>query len=237
MQAQMDRVANRTQRGSLLRRYGYGVPQLSRATRSSLNDTTIVSEEALRPLRLDGSDVKSHHMKIHRLPWPVAQLEEIGTTDIQLKVTLSYFIEPNPGERGWKGRYRYPSYGLRFALKRRSESLQKFRARINRAVTLEENELDEPEMTEEDGWYLGKIRDVGSIHSDIWIGSAAELMRRDALAIYPVAGWWKEKAQLERYDRDIRYSLCISLRALEAQNIYTPITTIVGLNVPVEIGE
>lgn len=64
-----------------------------------------------------------------------------------------------------------------------------------------------------------------SVHSDIWNGSAAELRRRNALAVYPIAGWWKEKPQFHRYDRDIRYSLCITLRALDAQEIYTPIAT------------
>lgn len=236
MQAQMDQAGNQTQRGAFLRRYGYGVPRLNRATLSSLNDATVVLEETLRPLRLDGSDVKTQNMKIHRLPWPVEQLDEIGTSDVQLKVTLSYFIEPNPGERGWKGRYRYASHALRFALKRRSETLEQFRARLNRSVKLEEDEQDELGTPEDDRWYLGKIRDVGSIHSDIWIGSAAELMRRDTLAIYPIAGWWKEKPQLERYNRDIRYSLCVSLRALESENIYTPITTILGIEIPIEIG-
>jgi hypothetical protein len=88
-------------------------------------------------------------------------------------------------------------------------------------------------MTEEDGWYLGRVRDVGSIHSDIWTGPATELLRRDALAVYPIAGWWKEKPQLQRYDRDTRYSLCVSLRALEALDIFTPIINILGVEIPI----
>ena len=78
---------------------------------------------------------------------------------------------------------------------------------------------------------MGRIRDVGSLHSDIWVGSAAELSRRNALAVFPIAGWWKEKPYLGRYDHDVRYALCVSLRALEAQDIYTPIAT--TLNVPI----
>jgi Subtilase family len=237
MQAQMNQAANQTQRGALLRRYGYGVPRLSRAALSSLNDTTIVCEDSLRPLRLQGSTVKTQDMKLHRLPWPAEQLDRLGTTEVQLRVTLSYFIEPNPGERGWKGRYRYPSHGLRFSLKKGLENLTQFRARINRAVTLEEEDVVTAATAEEDGWYLGKTRDVGSVHSDIWSGSAAQLMRRNALAVYPISGWWKEKPQLGRYNRDVRYSLCISLRALEAEDIYTPIATALGVPVPTIIGE
>jgi hypothetical protein len=231
MQTQMDQAANQTQRGALLRRYGYGVPRLDRASLSSFNDATIVSEDSLRPLRLEGSEVKTQDMKLHTLPWPVGRLTALGTTLVQLRVTLSYFVEPNPGERGWKGRYRYPSHGLRFALKRGTESLPQFRARINQAVSLEESDLAEAATAGEDNWYLGHIRDVGSIHSDIWSGSAAELTRRNAIAVYPVAGWWKEKPQLGRFNRDVRYSLCISLRALEAEDIYTAIAT--SFEVPV----
>ena len=74
-----------------------------------------------------------------------------------------------------------------------------------------------------------RLRCRRALHSDIWIGSAAELVRRDALAIYPIGGWWKEKPQLGRYNRDVRYSLCISLRALAAQDIYTPIAIALGI--------
>lgn len=231
MQNELDHAVTQAQRGALLRRYGYGVPRLDRAVLSSLNDATIVSEDYLRPLRRDGHQVKTQNMNLHELPWPVEQLQQLGTTTVQLRVTLSYFIEPNPGERGWKGRYRYPSHGLRFALKRGLESLNHFRARVNRAVRVEDEDLVATATPEEDSWYLGQIRDVGSIHSDIWTGSASELLRRNALAVYPIAGWWKEKLHLERYDTDVRYALCLTLTALEAEDIYTPIAT--ALRVPI----
>jgi hypothetical protein len=230
MRAQLNAAANETQRIAAFRRFGYGVPNLSRAVRSSFNDATIVSENTLRPLQMIGGKVKSKDMHLRMLPWPQEQLAELGDAQVELRVTLSYFIEPNPGERGWKGRYRYASHGLRFALKRSLEGLPQFRARINQAVLLDEEDLV-PTTAEDEGWTLGRIRDVGSIHSDIWIGSAAELSRRSALAVYPIAGWWKEKPQFERYDRDVRYALCVTLRALDAQNIYTPIATV--LHVPV----
>jgi hypothetical protein len=116
------------------------VPSLRRALRSSLNDATIVSENMLRPLRIEDGRVKSQDMNLHMLPWPDVQLADLGETPVELRVTISYFVEPNPGERGWNGRYRYASHGLRFALKRRLEELREFRARINQAVELEEED-------------------------------------------------------------------------------------------------
>lgn len=91
------------------------------------------------------------------------------------------------------------------------EELPQFGARINRAVQLDEEDLILT-TAEDEGWTLSRIRDVRSVHSDIWIGSAAELPSRKALAVFPIAGWWKEKAQFQRYGRDVRYSLCITLR-------------------------
>ena len=236
MQVEMNRARTQVEKGALLRRFGYGVPNLDRAAMSSLNDATVVAEEHLRPFQLVGSQVKTQDMNLHNLPWPREELERIGTTEVQLRVTLSYFIEPNPGERGWQGRYRYPSHSLRFALKRSDDSLAAFRARINKAVVLEEEDRIAPPDAGDDKWLLGRIRDVGSLHSDVWVGSAAELVRRNALAVYPIGGWWKEKPQLERYNMDVRYALCISLRALSAEDIYTPLAISLGVPIITEIG-
>jgi hypothetical protein len=236
MQAEMNQARTQRKKGALLRRFGYGVPNLDRASMSSLNDATVVAEEHLRPFQLVGGKVKTKDMNLHDLPWPQEELERIGTTEVQLRITLSYFVEPNPGERGWQGRYRYPSHSLRFALRRRSDdSLEAFRARINKAIVLEEEDRVPLPDTSEDKWFLGRIRDVGSLHSDTWTGSAAELLRRNALAVYPIGGWWKEKPQLARYDVDVRYALCISLRALSAQDIYTPLAISLGVPIVTEI--
>jgi hypothetical protein len=137
MRTQLNAATNETQRIAAFRRFGYGVPDLSRAVRSSFNDATIVSENTLRPLKMVDGKVKSKDMHLRMLPWPQEQLAELGDAQVDLRVTLSYFIEPNPGERGWKGRYRYASHGLRFALKRSLEGLPQFRARINQEVLLD----------------------------------------------------------------------------------------------------
>lgn len=218
----------------LLRRYGYGVPDFGRAVRSTLNDTTIVVEDHLQPFwRAPNGVIKTRDMHLHNLPWPRAQLQELGETEVELRITLSYFIEPNPGERGWARRHRYASHGLRFAVKRSVETIDEFRARINGAVAAEEQGVEVG--TGPDGWLLGQIRDVGSIHSDYWRGTAAELGRRDAITIYPVGGWWREKPVLRRYNAPVRYSLLVSLRAVAGDiDIYTPIQTAIAAAVRIE---
>ena len=113
-------------------------PGLDRALLSAANDATLMVEDALLPFRKDGSQIKTRDMNLHRLPWPRDELAALGEMDVELRITLSYFVEPNPGERGWTRRHRYASHSLRFAVKRSLESIPEFRGRINKAAQDEE---------------------------------------------------------------------------------------------------
>ena len=156
----------------------------------------------------------------------------LGEQDVELRLTLSYFVEPNPGERGWTRRHRYSSHSFRFAVKRSLESLQQFRQRINKAAEAEEEGYAGAAVGG-DNWVLGPIRDKGSIHSDIWRGSAAELAERDAIGVFPVSGWWKEKPALQRWDRSARYALVVSVRAPGTNvDIYTAIASKIEVPIP-----
>ena len=141
MRAHLPAIPSQNAKRALIRRYGYGVPDLTRAIRSLSNDVTMIIEGNVQPYEGDGSDIKTKDMMLHDLPWPNDVLEQLGQELVQMKVTLSYFIEPNPGERGWTKRHRYSSNGLRFDVKRSEEALETFRRRINRAAR-EEEEID-----------------------------------------------------------------------------------------------
>lgn len=172
-------------------------------------------------------------MVLHHLPWPVEELAGLGETEVEMRVTLSYFIEPNPSARGVGSRYRYESHGLRFEVKRPHESVGDFRARINRAAR------DEAEGTPVGGgdpqWLLGKQnRHRGSLHADIWRGSAVELAARGMLAVYPSIGWWKTRTPLKRYESVARYALLVSIHAPElGVDLYTPVAAQIDTSVPV----
>lgn len=221
-----------------LKRYGYGVPDLNRALRSANNDLTLIIEDDLQPFCLDDkNNIKTRYMKFHGLPWPSEKLEELGEADVELKVTLSYFIEPNPGERGWGRRHQYASHGLRFEVKRPSENDDDFRRRVNKAATDEEEKSSNSNRNDNDNWFLGKRnRDRGSIHSDIWYGSAADLAQRGAIAVYPVGGWWKENKTLERWNESVRYSIVVSIRVPSVDvDIYTPVANLIEVPIPISI--
>ncbi|RJO74247.1 MAG: hypothetical protein C4523_00950, partial [Myxococcales bacterium] len=179
---------------------------------------------------------KMNEMHFHALPWPVQVLEELGQADVILKATLSYFIEPSPGRRGWSYRHRYSSYSLRFDVKTPEESPSQFMKRVNRAI--EEEEEDQTRSRSDSGaWYLGSnLQKKGSIHSDWWKGSAAQLAQRNQVAVYPVIGWWRERHQLGRSEKKARYTLLVSIKtpAIDV-DIYTPILNQIAAEVPVLI--
>ncbi len=233
MRGHLPATPSQTDKRALIRRYGYGVPDLERAIRSLSNDVTMVIEGSVQPYEGSGSTIKTKDMRLHELPWPADELEALGETLVQMKITLSYFIEPNPGERGWTKRHRYSSHGLRFAVKRSEENLVSFRSRINAEAREEDQSYGAAGI--DTGWFFGpRLRNRGSLHSDLWEGTAGDLASRHAIAIYPTGGWWREKPSLQRADRQVRYALIVSLRAPVQVDLYTPIETAIGIQVEVE---
>jgi hypothetical protein len=157
---------------NLLRWCGYGVPNEDTLMWSASNSLTLIAQESLQPFDKDGASVKTRDMNFHALPWPVDVLRELGETEVRMRVTLSYFVEPNPGERGWTTKFRYQSHGLRFSVKRSYESTEQFRQRCNLRARDEEAGY-QGDVGESGRWDLGeRLQSLGSIHSDTWIGSA-----------------------------------------------------------------
>lgn len=224
--------------GRLLRICGYGVPNLARALASASNSLTLISEAELQPYtKKEGrSDCSTNEMHLHRLPWPREVLLELGETPVALRITLSYFIEPGPGEVGWKDKYRYASFGLRFSLNSQGETEDVFVKRLNKAA-LDEGEEKPTTKSGNERWDIGPhSRDTGSLHSDVWRGIAADIASCNLIGVYPVIGWWRERAWLGRWDRKARYSLIVSLHTSdETIDIYTPVAVQLGLPVKVTV--
>lgn len=216
---------------NLLRHCGYGVPDLNRALWSAGDSLTLIVQDFLQPFEKTDRGIKTRDMHLHELPWPKDALEQHGELDVKLRVTLSYFIEPNPGDRGSGDKYVYQSHALRFEVRRPHETASQFRARINR---LARDEEEGTHTTAPDpNWRIGdQLRRRGSIHSDVWSGTAADLANRGLLAVYPAVGWWRRRQKLGRYDRTTRYALIISI---EAPEIPTDLYNIVAAQVAAAI--
>lgn len=216
----------------LVRTCGFGVPSLERAEWSVSNSLTMLAQESLHPFVREGTNQpKLRDMHLFNLPWPREALEELGETEVEMRVTLSYFIEPSPSARGPRSRYRYESHGLRFDVQRFHESVADFRSRVNAAA----EDSGATARGTDPHWLLGKnARHRGSLHSDIWRYTAADLAGRGAIAVYPSLGWWKTRAHFKRHDSPVRYAILISIKAPEVEvDLATEIAS--QISVPVAV--
>ncbi len=219
---------------NLIRYCGYGAPSIDRALWSANNSLTLIAQDSLQPFDKKGSRGVTLDLNLHNIPWPTELLLDLGEVPVEMRVTLSYFVEPNPARRGWGRKYSYASHGLRFEVRRPLESVEAFRQRINKAARAEETSRQGSTPTDNQ-WILGvNLRKQGSLHSDTWSGTAAELAQRGHIAIFPVIGWWRETLRHKRWGSRARYSLVVTIRTPEIKNdLYTPVANMVKS--PVEI--
>jgi hypothetical protein len=173
-------------------------------------------------------------MMLHALPWPREELAQLLDTPVTMRVTLSYFVEPNPGARGWQTKFGYQSHGLRFFVKRAPETAQAFVKRINKEAREEgydANHLDET------GEWLFKANtslvSLGSLRSNTWQGTAADLAARGHIAVVPTYGWWNKRPNLGGYVKASHYALVVTIVTPET-DIYTPVATRIGVPIVIE---
>src|SRR5262245_24576438 len=178
----------------LLRTFGYGQPDEQELFSSTGNALTLIAQATIQPFLKEDGGIKTRDLNLHALPWPTDALQALPPdTEATLRVTLSYFIEPSPGERGWDRKYGYPSHGLRFAVQRPTETVAEFRERINRYGRADDYDAD-AHHGDSGTWMLGTNTPAnGSIHSNLWTGTAAELANRSHIAVYPTLGWWRTR--------------------------------------------
>jgi Subtilase family len=136
MKAQLATAANKTARARLIRRYGFGVPDISRALRSANDSLTLINQGTIHPFA-NGS---MREMHLFALPWPTQSLQLLEDVEVRLRITLSYFIEPNPARIGWKRRHRYASHSLRFDVRGPTETTEDFHKRLNQRALADEEE-------------------------------------------------------------------------------------------------
>ena len=225
---------SKTGYNNLIKSCGYGVPNAEKALYCSENMLTLIAQETIQPFQQKGrGDVKPRDIHYFDFPWPEGVLKELGSTEVTMRITLSYFIEPSPGKVVWKDRYKYASHGLRFAVNKFTELRDDFCKRINDVAREEGEEVEGG--GDSDRWLIGsQARHRGSIHTDEITATAAQLAQCKHLAVYPVNGWWKYRNHLQRGNTETRYSLIVTLET-EAVNvdIYTEVATQIATPVAV----
>lgn len=217
-----------------LRCFGYGVPNIQKARYSAKNSLTLIAQhEFLLYKNHQDPKNKSRIPQTFEfdLPWPKEVLQnELANKDVRVKITLSYFIEPNASNRGYeKDKYRYQSYGLRFEIKKPEDSLDEFRKNYNQKVREEDYKKDTSAPGLE--WLYGanSRNKGGSIHKDILRGiNGAKLAEMNKIAIYPTKGWWQENKKKKTEDMKVRFSLLVDIETDEVNiDLYNNIKNII----------
>lgn len=236
MKGRLVNANNARERKALLRTFGYGVPSYRRATRSATDNLALVAQKEIQPYRRSQSGAVFNQCHYYPLPWPARTLEEYHDQEFRLKLTLSYFVEPNPGKSAAIDPQRYQSFGLRFDLKRPLETTDQFKKRNNASEREDPRRAGQPAV-QDDGWILGPNGiSAGALHCDVWRGTGARLAARNMICIKPVSGWWKERRNPDICEQRARYALIVTLTAPEAEiDLYTPISVLIEQPVEIDI--
>ena len=224
-QAMQDRFAENSKEDIIkkLRVYGYGTPDREMAFYSASNSLTMIIENEFQPFSKTKANVK-----YYELPWPEEELKEkLAYEDVELRVTISYFIEPSPDRRGEGRKFGYASHGIRFAV---NEPYMLFNDFVKVVNSLEREDGYKSSSSRKSGWVFGsQIQTKGSIHHDRWIGKGADLAAMKYIAVYPVGGWWKYRTHLKKVETNTRFSLIVSINtAKENIDLYSPVQLLVG---------
>jgi len=228
----------------ILRNYGFGEPDASRACFSSEQAVTLLREDAMTPYRGNSGSASLNDCHIHHLQLPVALFRAHGAATCTMRVTLSYFVAPNPSSSNHTlgSRYCYSGCLLRFRVKHKDEDVNAFKQHVSREAIENELQNDETRNLNDPSWALGaKLRGkAGSIVHDVWQGSAADLAQMDYIAVFPVKGWWasrsfpNETLWYHCHRRSIRYSLIVSIEISADVPLYTAISNLIGIPIDLE---
>jgi len=212
----------------LLRTVGYGVPNIQKAMFSVENSLTLIAEREIQPYKYEKSRGQYNEYHLFNLPWPVEALQGLDDKLVKMVVTLSYYIEPNPGSRRLATHYSYHSHQLDFELIKRNESINEFQIRISKPE--DETKENKPSRTGV-SWDIGNtISSKGSLRKDFITSTGREMSERNILAVYPKNGWYKNLKRQNKFNEKVRYSLIISLETEELEiDLYTPVMNLMRL--------
>ncbi|HYE31393.1 MAG TPA: S8 family peptidase [Methylomirabilota bacterium] len=218
-------LGKRDRARTLLRTVGYGVPRLSHALECLKNRVTLIAQCTIQPFRLVDEEVLFNEMHVHTLPWAKEQLTANPFEKVRMRVTLSYFIEPNPGNRGYTSNYRYASAGLRFRISSAGQSVQDLEADLSKIAAMQAEAAGiEVIPGSNEAWMLGDQCFKGSVHSDVWEGECATALSMQHIAVHPVTGWWRTRPSQGRAGAQLRYCLVVTLETENPDlDLYTEI--------------
>lgn len=201
---------------------GYGVPDERIAVECAHGRATVLIEDVMPNALIEEEPKKEppkraatkptqpkirRKVKLYRLPIP-SDLMTDEDPDAELRVTLSYFAEPNKF-----GRTVFHGLDLKWHMQGPRESETEFLKRINvrhRPKGADGRPLKYDVTTQPFNWDIGvQRRSRGTVQSDRWRGKMSALAGDKLIAVEPVLGWWgsRKTYQTER----MNFSLIVSV--------------------------
>jgi hypothetical protein len=209
---------------------GLGVPDTDLAMRCATDRATVVFEDTMpnavvtevpkketpKTKRGAGTQKKlTRVVKFFRLPVPEDLLLDDPEREVELRVTLSYFPEPNTFRR-------QISHGLdlKWDMQGPTEKWKTFQQRVNKLARGTEKKKEKATRKSFE-WDLGITRrSRGTVQSDRWAGPASYLAGEKHIAVVPVLGWWERRPALR--ELAMPFSLVVTVDA-PGLDIYQPI--------------
>lgn len=200
---------------------GYGVPNERLASECAQGVATVVVEDSMPNAVIEEERKKvapkkatskttepkvRRKVKIYRLPLPENLLAD-ADPDVELRVTLSYFTEPNKF-----GRLTYHGLDLTWDMQGPHETEEAFLERINALKRTKDADGKRVKATNTKSfdWGIGiNARSRGTVQSDRWHGKMSALVGDKLIAIVPVLGWWDQRKGLRT--QEMNFSLVASV--------------------------
>lgn len=200
---------------------GYGVPNERIASECAQGVATIVVEDTMPNAVIEEEPKKTppkrattkttepkvrRKVKLYRLPLPESLLSD-ADPDVELRVTLSYFTEPNKF-----GRRTYHGLDLKWDMQGPQESEDAFLKRINALKRPKDADGKRVKIakTKSFDWDIGiQLRSRGTVQSDRWRGKMSALVGDKLIAIVPVLRWWDQRKPLRT--QEMNFSLVVSV--------------------------
>jgi len=203
---------------------GYGVPDEEMALSCARDRATVLIEDEMpNGLPQDERTTPQRQVKFFRLPVP-EEWVELADTGAELRVTLSYFAEPNLARRRV-----YRGLDLKWDVQGPDETEAAFSSRVNK---LRRDGGGAQGGGQPYRWEVGPLRRRrGTVQRDQALVPASLLAGPKLIAISPVLGWWDARRELATTS-SMRFSLIVSVSVPDL-DVYVPVAA--ALEVPVEI--
>ena len=223
---------------------GYGVPDERVASECAQGLATVIVEDVMpnavleeepkkrAPKRLTTKTTEPkvrRKVKLYRLPIPETLLVD-SDPDVELRVTLSYFAEPNKF-----GRTVFHGLDLKWDMQGPQESDDEFLQRINVLKRPKGSDGKPVKVATKKSfeWEIGvQLRSRGTVQSDRWHGKMSAVVGDKLIAIIPVLGWWDQRRPLKT--QEMHFSLVVSIFGPDVYSAIKP-RVVAAAAIPIQV--